>query len=162
MCQLCDENVRTRSDFAVIERPAETLVGLDWEGRYGEAAAGAVRATLRSLQTRVGKGDLWSGPLVGLSFNDRPDGFRYFVGAAAGEVGDAEGLVRIDLPARRHVASWHGEADGDVVAHYGRMIGWLASQGLKRAETGPHHREEYPRDGDFDGPPILRLMLPLA
>lgn len=161
MCQLCDENVRTLADFAVIERPAEALLGLDWEGSYGQAAAGSVRATLKALQARLGRGDLWSGPLVGLSFNDRAAGFRYFVGVAAGEVGDTDDLVRIDLPARRHVASWHGEADGDVVGHYGRMIGWLASQGLTRAAAGPHHREEYPRDGDFDGPPILRLMLPL-
>lgn len=162
MCQLCEENVRTPSDFAVIARPAETLVGFDWQGTYGQAAAGSVRATLKSLQARLGKGDLWSGPLVCLSFNDQPDGFRCFVGVAAGEVGATDGLVRVDLPARRHVAAWHGEADGDVVAHYGRMIGWLASRGLTRAETGPHHREEYPRDGDFDGPPVLRLMLPLA
>ncbi len=41
------------------------------------------------------------------------------------------------------------------------LIGWLASRGLARAATGPQHREEYPRDADFDGPPVLRLMLPL-
>lgn len=162
MCQLCDENVWDRSGFAVIERPAETLVGLEWEGSYGQGAAGSVRATLKSMQARIGMGDLWSGPLVGLSFNDGPASFRYFVGVAIEEARATEGLHRVDLPARRHVASWHGESDGDVVAHYGRMIGWLASQGLERAGAGPHHREEYPRDGDFDGQPVLRLMLPLA
>lgn len=161
MCQLCEENEGDFSGFAVIERPAETLVGIAWEGSHGQAAAGSVHATLKSLQARLGRGGLWSGPIVGLSFNDRPEGFRYFVGVAADEVKDAGGLLRIDLPTRRHVASWHGEADGDVVAHYGRMIGWLAVQGLARPEAGPHHREEYPRDGDFDGPPVLRLMLPV-
>lgn len=162
MCQLCEENGRDFSGFAVIERPAETLVGLDWEGVYGQAAAGAVRAVLKALQARLGRGDLWSGPIVGLSFNDGSERFRYFVGVAAEEAKDADGLLRVDLPARRHVASWHAEADGDVVAHYGRMIGWLLEQGLSRSEAGPHHREEYPRDGDFDGPPVVRLMLPVA
>jgi predicted transcriptional regulator YdeE len=161
MCQLCEENHRDFSGFAVIERPSETLVGLDWEGSHEKAAAGSVRATLKALQARLGKGDLWSGPIVGLSFNDRPTGFRYFVGVAAAEAESTEGFVRIDLPARRHVASWHGEADGDVVAHYGRMVGWLATQGLSRPSEGPHHREEYPRDGDFDAPPVLRLLLPV-
>jgi len=161
MCRLCDDNVRDFADFAIIDRPAETLVGIDWEGSYGQAAAGSVRASLKSLQARLGRGDLWSGPIVGLSFDGGPAGFRYFVGVAAAEATDAHGLRRIDLPAGRHVASWHGEADGDVIAHYGRMIGWLASRGLARAATGPQHREEYPRDADFDGPPVLRLMLPL-
>lgn len=161
MCQLCEETARDVSGFAVIERPAETLVGLDWQGSHGQAAAGSVRAILKALQTRLGRGDLWSGPIVGLSFNDRPDGFRYFVGVAAAEVADAEGLLRVDLPARRHVASWHAQADGGVVAHYGRMLGWMTARGLARPAAGPHHREEYPRDGDFDGPPVLRLMLPV-
>ena len=116
---------------------------------------------LKSLQERFGRGDLWSGPIVGLSFDNGSVGFRYFVGVAAGDGKDADGLQCVNLPARRHVASWHGEADGDVVTHYGRMIGWLATQGLARSTGGYHHREEYPRDGDFDGPPILRLMLPL-
>lgn len=161
MCQLCEENERDFSGFAVIERPAETLVGIAWEGSHGQASAGAVRATLASLQARLGKGDLWSAPIVGLSFNDRPDGFRYFVGIVADEAKDAGDLQRIGLTARRYVASWHGGSDGDVVAHYGRMIGWLTAQGLTRPNAGPHHREEYPRDADFDGPPILRLMLPV-
>lgn len=161
MCQLCEENDRDFSGFAVIERPAETLVGIAWEGSHGQAAAGSVRATLKSLQARLGKGDLWSAPIVGLSFNDRPEGIRYVVGIAPDDVKDAAGLLRIDLSARRYVASWHGPSDGDVVAHYGRMIGWLTARGLSRSAAGPHHREEYPRDGDFDGPPVLRLMLPL-
>jgi len=122
---------------------------------------GSIRATLKSLQVTLGKGDLWSGPIVGLSFNDGSERFRYFVGIAASEAKNASGLVRLDLPARRHVASWHGQADGDVVAHYGRMIGWLTSQGLARSLETPHHREEYPRDADFDGPPVLRLLLPV-
>lgn len=161
MCQLCEADRLDHFGFSVIDRPAEALVGLEWEGSHGQAAMGSIRATLKSLQVTLGKGDLWSGPIVGLSFNEGSERFRYFVGIAASEAKNASGLVRLDLPARRHVASWHGQADGDVVAHYGRMIGWLTSQGLARSLEAPHHREEYPRDADFDGPPVLRLLLPV-
>ncbi|RST86275.1 hypothetical protein EJC49_11540 [Aquibium carbonis] len=161
MCQLCEETRLDVSGFAVLDRPAETLVGLEWEGSHGEAAAGSVRATLTALQARLGKGDLWSGPIIGLSFNDGPERFRYFAGVAAEEAVPVGGLVGLQLPPRRYVASWHGQADGDVVAHYGRMIAWLTTKGMARSLEPPHHREEYPRDGVFDGPPVLRLLLPL-
>lgn len=161
MCQLCEADRLDHFGFSVIDRPAEALVGLEWEGSHGQAAMGSIRVTLKSLQQRLGKGDLWSGPIVGLSFNEGPERFRYFVGIAASEAKKASGFVCLDLPPLRHVASWHGPADGDVVAHYGRMIGWLTSQGLERTLEGPHHREEYPRDGDFDGPSVLRLLLPV-
>lgn len=165
MCLLCAEADGDFAGFALMERPPETLAGLWWDGTHVQAAAGGVRATLRSLQAIVGKGGLWSGPIVGLTFSDGPDGLRHFAGVAVEDLdapsGSRHDLVRLDLPGRRYAASWHGVGDGDVVAHYGRMIHWVAGQGLSRPLSGHRHREEYPRDVDFDGPAVLRLMLPV-
>jgi hypothetical protein len=159
---MCEEIGGGRDGFAVVEQPSERLVGLSWEGSLAEAAAGAARALLKRVQAQAGPGDLWSGPIVCLSWEAGDDRLRHFVGITAGEAAPPAGWTLFDLDAGRWVADWHGPADGDVLAHYGRMIGWLSTTPHRRALEGPLHREDYPRDADLDGPPVLRLMLPIV
>ncbi len=165
MCLLCGPAPSTFGEFGIAERPAEEFSGIFWEGAHEDAAAGAVRAVLKTVQARAGgaTASLWDGPIVAVSWSVAPGWFRTFVGIEAGRDDPAkDGWEKLTLPAQKYVSAWHGAQDGDVVERYGRMIEWVRMVGHARAADGPHHREEYPRDGDFDGPPVVRLMLPVV
>ncbi len=163
MCQLCETGGMGDAGFGIVSRSAEVLVGLSWEGSFAEARSGSIRTLLSQVQARLGEvSDLWASPIVGISWNDRPDGFRYFVGVPVSEAGALSHFdARIELPATICAAAWHAADDGDVIAHYGRMIEWISASGHMRNTAAYHHREEYPRDADFDAAPELRLMIPV-
>lgn len=148
----------------LVERPAQRLVGRTWEGPHGEAASAAILDLLAAVQADAGAGDMFAGPIVALSWSDRPDGFRTFVGVEAGEAGPALEVdgERIELPAIRFAADWHDAASGDVLDHYHALIEWVRATGNRWDKTALHHREEYPRHTDFSAPPVLRLMLPVV
>jgi hypothetical protein len=113
-------------------------------------------------QVSARRSALWRSPIVGLTWLDRPGGFRYFVGIAI-EDGEAAGpgLQTLDLPEMSFASSWHGADDGNVVEHYLRMIEWIADEGRRRDVSIFHQREEYPPDVDLAGPPVLRLLMPV-
>lgn len=161
MCDRC--GAVGRHDFAVVERPAETLRGLTWEGTYAEAAAGAIHPLIEEMKSRIaGEGDVWNSAIIGISWNDRADGFRYFVGTATKDDVLPPGLHFLSLPAMRFASAWHGPDDGDVVQHYGRMFDWIEAEVQRHDVSVMHQREEYPSDTDLAAPPVLRLMLPIA
>jgi len=162
MCDRC--GIPGSHAFALTERPAHRLAGHMWEGTHAEAAAGAIHPLILEMkaasQRRPG---MWRSPIVGLSWNDRPGGFRYFVGIAIDEGEQpADGLVALDLPEMNFASAWHGAGDGDVAGHYGRMMEWIGDEGLKWDLSRFYHREEYPLDYDPAGPPVLRLLMPVA
>ena len=164
MCLLCSEAAYGGRGIAIMERPAHRLHGLAWEGTDEAAAGGAVRAVIAEVKAwSDGRASLWKSPIAMLSWNDRPGGFRCFVGIAP-EEGEAlpEGFSAIDLPEMRFVAAWHGPDDGLVVSRYGAMIDWLRGSGYRRDATQFHQREEYPHDADLGRPHTLRLMLPVV
>jgi predicted transcriptional regulator YdeE len=150
--------------IALTERPAHRLAGRIWEGTHVQAAAGAIHPLIEEMkQASARRPGLWKSPIVGISWNDRPDGFRYFVGIAIDDdEPPGEGLDALDLPEMTFASSWHGATDGEVAAHYGRMIEWIGDEGMKWDTTRLHHREEYPLDYDVSGPPMLRLLMPVA
>lgn len=166
MCLLCGPQAPAFGEFGITERPAQDLEGLFWEGTHEEAAAGAVRSVLKTVQARSGDlgRSLWGNSIVGVSWNTGPGRFRTFVGFEGGEPESAadEAWTKLALPARKYATVWHSDSDGDVVERYGRMIEWIGMVGHVRPRDGPHHREEYAADVDFDGLPMLRLMLPIA
>ena len=164
MCLLCAEPGFGAQGISVTFRPSHRLVGLDWEGSHAEAARGATHDLIRQVQRFSDqRASLWKGPLVGISWNDRPDGFRYFIGISVDEGEEAPRRFRaLDLPDMRLAVSWHGASDGEVVDHYLRMIDWIREGGERWDKTHLHHREEYPADIDLAQPPALRLMLPVA
>ncbi|APH71994.1 GyrI-like domain-containing protein [Aquibium oceanicum] len=166
MCLMCETAAPAFGEFGMTERPSEELRGVFWEGSHEEAAAGAVRAMLKRVQAHcgAGKASLWDGPIVGVSWSTGPGRFRTFVGIESATVGTATdaGLETLTLPGHRYATAWHGAEDGDVVERYGRMIEWIRMAGHARSPDGPHHREEYPRESDFDATPVLRLMLPVT
>ena len=164
MCLLCGDASVGKHGIAVTERPAHSLAGLFWEGSHREAADGAVHGVIERVKALSDRrASLWKSPIVGLSWNDRPDGFRTFVGIAidADEV-LPDGFKRLDLPEMRLASSWHGPEDGEVVAHYGRMIQWVRDEGLAWDVSRFHHREEYPADVDLSRLPALRLLIPIG
>jgi predicted transcriptional regulator YdeE len=162
MCDRC--GVMGSHDISLSERPAHRLVGRFWEGSNAQAASGAIHPLIEGMkQVSASRSGLWRSPIVGLSWNDRPDGFRYFVGIAV-EEGEAPGtgLEILDMPEMTLASSWHGAEDGNVVEHYLRMIEWLSDMGLQRDFSQFHQREEYPPDIDLAAPLTLRLMMPVV
>lgn len=164
MCRWCAEPGGRATGAGLVERPAQSLVGRSWRGPHGEAAAGAVRTLLEGVQAEAGGSDIFSGPLVSLSWSDGVEGFRTFVGVDAGEAGPTLALTgeRVDLPGMRLAADWHDAGDGDVLDHYEALIEWVRATGNRWDKAVLHHREEYPRHADFSAPPALRLMLPVV
>ncbi|CAG1003815.1 MAG: GyrI-like domain-containing protein [Rhizobiaceae bacterium] len=162
MCRWCEPGGRA-TGAGLLERPAQRLVGRSWQGTHGEAEAGAILSLLKSVQAEAGGGDTFAGPIVALSWSDRADGFRTFVGVEADGAGNSleRDGERIDLPAMRFATDWHDASGGDVLEHYAALIEWVRATGHRWDKARLHHREEYPRHADFSAPPALRLMLPV-
>lgn len=164
MCLLCGSGAASGASFmALTERPAHKLHGLAWSGTHEEASAGAIRRLIERVKAHSdGRTSPWKSPIVGISWDDRPDGFRHFVGVAPdpGEV-LPEGFEALELEQTDLASSWHGPADGEVVEHYGRMIAWAAEHGYNWDTDRFHHREEYPHDIDLAAPLRLRLLIPI-
>jgi hypothetical protein len=159
MCLMCGDATLDHA-FALVERPVHRLTGRFWSGTFEEAAAGALHPLIEEMKSlSAATSDLWKSPIVGLTWNDRPDGFRYFVGI---ETEDAsEGFDRLDVPEMRCASLWHGPEAGTVVDSYGRMMRGLKEAGIERDQSFCDQREEYPVDIDLSKPPALRLMLPV-
>lgn len=165
MCARCGDVTLGQHRFAIVERPPERLRGLFWEGTYAQAAAGALHPLIEAAKPSLHAGAApFASAIIGISWNDRPDGFRYFVGTDAGAIQPPvrDGRQRLSLPAMRFASVWHAPEDGDVVQHYGAMLEWIERSGEKRDISILHHREEYPPDIDLAAAPVLRLMLPLV
>jgi len=159
MCEWCGTPATLLEGFGVVERSAQRLVGRIWEGSYSQAAAGAVRDVLFDVQMLAAEvSGLWAGPIVGISWNERPDGFRYLVGVEG--LAHRPGLDILDLPAMRFATAWH--ETGEVLDRYQAMLEWLPRQGLRWDKARMHHREEYPLHADFGAAPVLRLMVPVV
>lgn len=158
MCDRCGFSGAHAVQLA--ERPAQRLVGYRWEGSHAEARGGALEPLLAAAR-RLSDADaqFWRSPIVVLTWNDRPNGFRQFAGMAGDDA--PPGGTAIDLPPMAFASSWHGPEDGTVVAHYLRMIEWIGDEGFSRDTTYFAQREEYPPDLKRGGPPTLRLLLPL-
>ena len=164
MCQLCGEFGASVHAIALSERPSHRLAGRYWEGGHEAAARGALLPLIEQAKTfSAGLSGLWKSPIVSLSWNDRPGGFRQFVGVAVEEGERLEdGMETLELPDMTLASSWHGPDDGSVVEHYGRMLGWVRERGLEWDRSRFHQREEYPPDIDLSGPLALRLLIPLV
>lgn len=165
MCRWCGEPGGRTTGAGLLGRPAQSFVGRMWEGTHGEAAAGAILALLKAVQAEADAGgDVFAGPIVALSWSDRPDGFRTFVGVGLDDAGPVleRGGKRLDLPAMRFAADWHDASAGDVLEHYAALIDWVRATGKRWDRTRLHHREEYPIHADLSGPTALRLMLPVV
>jgi len=164
MCALCDEVGELGDGIGLTDRPAHRLAGLVWEGSHAEAAAGALHpliARARAFADDRAEG-LWRSPVIGLSLDERADGFRYFVGISVGKTETPGGMEIVDLPEMVFASIWHLPADGDVNAHYLRMADRIRDAGLAWDRSRLCRREEYPPDFEPGQPPSLRLMLPLA
>lgn len=162
MCELCADAARSHA-VSISYRPGQRLAGLWWSGGFELAASDAVRSVIVRVRDFSAQRDaLWKSPIVGLSKNDRSDRLDYFAGISVdpGETLPAD-FVHLDIPEMAVASSWHGPDDGDVVAHYGRMVEWLRGSGYRRTNGPFHQREEYPHDVDLAAPPALRLMLPI-
>ena len=162
MCDRCGEPGLGAHGVSIMERPAQRLVGLMWEGTFDEARSGALHRLMERIkQFSDAQAGLWKSPIVGISWNDRPDGFRHFVGISS-EDPVPDGMAALDLPDMRLAGSWHGEGDGEVVDHLVGMVAWLRESGLPHDRSVFDQREEYPPDVDLSRPPALRLMLPVG
>ncbi len=162
MCELCADGARSHA-VSISHRPGLRLGGRWWRGSFAEAASGTLREVIGAVRDFSMRRDaLWKSPIVGLSKSGQTDRLDYFAGIAC-DHGEAlpAGFVYLDVPEMAVASSWHGPEDGEVVAHYGRMIEWLRGSGYRRVDEPFGQREEYPHDVDLDAPPALRLLLPI-
>jgi len=160
MCDRCGEPNISAHAVAMSERPAHRLVGRHWSGTYAEARAGALREVMDEIRAFSDqRGGLFRSPVIALTWNDPSDGFRHFVGIAEDDA--PSGFDILELPEMLFATSWHGPEDGDVAAHYGAIMGQMRGDGLAHDRAVFDHREEYPPDAEPDGPPMLRLMVPV-
>jgi len=160
MCDRCGEPGIGQHVVAMSERPAQRLVGRHWQGSYAAARAGALRTVMDDIRAFAGRqSGLFRSPVVALTWNDAGERFRHFVGIAAEHA--AAGFDEIELPGMLFATSWHGPEDGDVAAHYGAIMVQMRADGLAHDRAVFDHREEYPPDADPEGPPALRLMVPV-
>lgn len=149
--------------FEIVERPAQRIAGSFWEGTFGEAADGAVRRLIAAMQEHHLRLHPKDHPtLVGLSWNDRPDGFRYLVGFVSQTAEATSHPGYVDLPDMRFVSAMHHPDDGDAFAHYQRMFDWIAAEGLAVDTSALHFREEYEPGFVSLSLSSLRLMVPIG
>ncbi|WP_343213959.1 GyrI-like domain-containing protein [Ensifer oleiphilus] len=149
--------------FEIVERPAQRIAGSFWEGTFVEAADGAVRRLIAEMQEHHLRLHPKDHPmLVGLSWNDRPDGFRYLVGFVSKTAETTRHPGHVDLPAMRFVSAMHHPETGDVIAHYQHMFDWIASEGLVVDTSRLHFREEYEPGFVSLSLSSLRLMVPVT
>ncbi|MFN4272744.1 MAG: GyrI-like domain-containing protein [Aliihoeflea sp.] len=159
MCMMCGNPAHL---YTLATRPAHRLVGRYWEGSYEEAAAGALHSLIGEMKELSARHErFWRSPIVGLSWNDRSDGFRYFCGFALDAPQLPEGLAALEVPETDYADIWHGPGDGDVIENYRTMMEWMADNRLSHDTSFCHQREEYAPDVDLSAPPSLRLMLPV-
>jgi predicted transcriptional regulator YdeE len=143
-------------------RDAFTAVGFIWDGTYEQADKGEIRELLSLLQQRLPEiADIIEpNHIIGISWNERSDGFRYFVGLrVASGSGTPGGMTKIQMPASEYAA--HEHAEGNVFETYRQLFRWLAEHGRAQDKTSLDLMEEYPIDMDPFGPPRLRLMVPV-
>jgi predicted transcriptional regulator YdeE len=160
MCVMCEDG----ADVTIMTRHAQRLLGLRWEGSHAQAATGALHPLNAEMRRRSSaRRTMWKTPVVALSWNDRQDGLRYFVGIEP-EPGEDLGddLTAVELPSISYATAWHGPDAGTVPAHYGRMLEWVRLHGRTWWPNTHHHREEYPPHAGSSADGGLRLMLPLA
>ncbi|WP_338445638.1 GyrI-like domain-containing protein [Pelagerythrobacter marensis] len=136
---------------ALVDHPPRRLAGMAWEGTYAEAADGAVRRLIEELCRRL---DGRPETLWGVSWEDRPDGFRHFAGIEAAEA--VPGLERLDLPALTSLTADH--TGGDATGVYGALQALRDRRGMARRPGGPDMLDEHRRDGS----PPMRAHLVVA
>jgi predicted transcriptional regulator YdeE len=159
MCMMCGNPAHR---YSLATRPEHRLVGRYWEGTFDKAAGGALHPLIEEMKELSARHErFWRSPIVGLSWNDRPDCFRYFCGFALDAPQLPEGCEALEVPEMDYADIWHGPGDGDVIENYRGMMEWMAVSGLAHHTSCFHQREEYAPDVDLSAPPSLRLMLPV-
>ena len=74
MCMMCGNPAAHR--YSLATRPAHRLVGRHWEGSHKQAADGALHPLIEEIKEISARHErFWRSPIVGLSWNDRDDGF---------------------------------------------------------------------------------------
>lgn len=160
MCMMCGNPAHL---YSLATRPEHRLVGRYWEGSFEAAAAGALHPLIEEMKRLSARYErFWRSPIVGLSWNDRPERFRYFCGFALEGTALPEGCEALEVPEGDYADAWHGPGDGKVIENYRGMMEWMAAGGLRHDTSFCHQREEYAPDVDLSAPPNLRIMLPVV
>lgn len=141
-------------DHEIVSLPEMTLYGRVWEGAYSELPEGGLQALIASVKAMT------SAPLIGVSWNDRPDGFRYLIGAASDEFGADS--IRWTAPAHQLLqVSYQGDPAG-VTDTYAKMMDAISAANMRMATEICHHREGYGTHDPFANPLHVKLGIPIT
>jgi predicted transcriptional regulator YdeE len=129
-----------------------SIIGLPWTGSYGEAADGAIKALMGEVRACLGLPQ--DAPMFGVSWNDRPDGFRHFCGVElSAEQELPAGLARLELESLTCLLGV--QEQGDATETYRALMTERDTRGLR-----PNHDPSMV-DEHLSGGRAVRLWLPV-
>lgn len=129
-----------------------SIIGLPWAGTYEEAANGAIKALMREVRDCLGLPE--DAPTFGVSWTDRPDGFRHFCGVEL--IAEQElpaGLARLELEALTCLVGV--QEQGDATDIYRALMTERDTRDLR-----PNHDPSMV-DEHLAGGGMVRLWLPV-
>ncbi|PPA68881.1 GyrI-like domain-containing protein [Jeotgalibacillus proteolyticus] len=150
-------------DFQVIKKSSFYFIGLKWTGTYEAAAHGEIRPVIEASKVRLKELNLAgeNSSLIGLSYQDRPDGFTYYIGTEAmntdGIPPDLHGII---VPSNHYAVTEH--EGQNAWKSYEKLYRWVEKQGLQINSHGLIHLEVYSMDYDpYKMSPSLVIGVPL-
>jgi len=154
------------NEVRAVHKPSLHAVGMRWEGTFGEAEAGGIRAVQREFKRRLSEigGRTNDGILLGLSYHAAPgaDRFTHYSAVEVAERGQVpEGMTEIEVPALTYARTEHRKGQS-IEWSYRNVYQWMDEQGYSPLQGGPTHFEEYPLLQDPDDPdPEFVILIPM-
>jgi hypothetical protein len=131
--------------------PPLALVGFEWTGTYRQAADGEIGRLMTALKSNLDLAD--DEDLFGVSWLDRPDGFRHFVGVSRPKVTiTGKSLKALKLPSLMCLTV--EQAAGDATDGYAQLMEERERRNYRACETASMIDQHITDSGR------LRLWLP--
>ncbi|TFE01205.1 MULTISPECIES: GyrI-like domain-containing protein [Jeotgalibacillus] len=151
------------SDFEIVRKSSFYFVGMKWTGTYEAAAHGDIFPVIEECQKRIKELDLASeeSDYIGLSYQDRPDGFTYYFGVEALRTQKIPpDMHRIIVPSHHYAVTEHNGQQ--AWKSYEKLYRWAQSQGIQLNQAGLDHIEVYSADyNPYKMSPTLKIGLPV-
>ncbi|TFD99600.1 GyrI-like domain-containing protein [Jeotgalibacillus salarius] len=151
------------ADFEIVRKSSFYFIGMRWTGTYEAAAQGDIfplieEARDRLLSMGIAQG---SSDFIGLSYQDRQDGFTYYFGTEAlGKKTFPSDMHRIIVPSHDYAVTEH--KGQHAWKSYEKLKKWATEQGLQVQLNGLDHIEVYNSDyNPYKMSPTLKIGIPV-
>jgi AraC family transcriptional regulator len=150
-------------NIQVVEKNEIKVVGISWNGTYGQA--GAIPHLFEKMEERLCEiSHQTDEPVLIAPFHSRETEFTYYVTAPVQEI-DAipEGMVGFTIPAKNYVTITHEGSPNEVENTYNRLFEWMKDYGYEQDHSAlclEVYKEEY-RDQNAAGNLHFDIFLPV-